>query len=305
MADEADDGALSELASILDLVRYAASRFVEAGLVFGHGTDNPVDEAVFMVGEALHIPPDRIEAFMPARTTLIERQRVLALIGERVRTRKPAAYLVNRAYMHGVPFYVDERVIVPRSYIGELLDDLFSPESDGFLKDAGSVRRVLDLCTGSGSLAILAAMAFPDASIDAVDISAPALEVARRNVADHGMADRLKLFEGDLFAPVAGQRYDLILANPPYVDAAAMQALPAEYRHEPSLALAAGRDGLDVVSRIVSEAGAHLQPESGLLCEIGRCRPALERMFPDTPFVWIDTAASSGEVFWLSAEALG
>lgn len=304
MADEANDGAVSELVTILDLVRFAASRFVEAGLAFGHGTDNPVDEAVFLSGEALHIPPDRIEAFMPARTTLAERRRVLDLVAERVQTRKPAAYLVHRAYMHGVPFYVDERVIVPRSYIGELLDELFSGESDGFLKDAASVRRVLDLCTGSGCLAILAAMAFPDARVDAVDVSAPALEVARKNVADHRMEDRIRLFEGDLFTPLGRQRYDLILANPPYVDAAGMKALPTEYRHEPSLALAAGADGLDVVSSIVKEAGAHLEPDGGLLCEIGRCRPALERMFPDAPFVWIDTAASSGEVFWLSAEAL-
>jgi ribosomal protein L3 glutamine methyltransferase len=242
---------------------------------------------------------------MPARTTLAERRQVLDLVGERVRTRKPAAYLVNRAYMHGVPFYVDERVIVPRSYIGELLDDLFSPETDGFLKDGGSVRRVLDLCTGSGCLAILAAMAFPDATVDAVDISGPALDVARRNVADHRLEDRIRLLKGELFDPVEKERYDLILANPPYVDASGMTALPPEYRHEPSLALAAGEDGLVVISRIVREAGAHLEPDGGLLCEIGRCRPALERMFPDTAFAWIDTAASSGEVFWLGAEALG
>jgi ribosomal protein L3 glutamine methyltransferase len=305
VADDHDAGALNELVTILDLVRHASSRFVEAGVTFGHGTDNPVDEAVFLVGEALRVPPDRVEAFMPARTTLAERRRVLGLIEARVLTRKPAAYLVHRAYMHGVPFYVDERVIVPRSYIGELLDGLFAEGSDGFLKDGGSVRRVLDLCTGSGCLAILAAMAFPDASVDAVDISGPALEVARKNVADLGLEDRVHLFDGDLFEPVKDKRYDLILANPPYVDAAGMKALPAEFRHEPSLALAAGKDGLDVAARIVMEAGAHLVAEGGLLCEIGRCRPALERRFPDTAFVWIDSAESSGEVFWLSVEALG
>jgi len=305
VADNDDGGAPDELVTILDLVRYASSRFVEAGLGFGHGTDNPVDEAVFLVGEALRVPPDRVEAFMPARTTLAERRRVLELIDARVLTRKPAAYLVHRAYMHGVPFYVDERVIVPRSYIGELLDELFSEESEGFLKEGGRVRRVLDLCTGSGCLAILAAMAFPDATVDAVDISGPALDVARKNVTDLGLEDRVSLFEGDLFDPVRSARYDLILANPPYVDAAGMKTLPAEFHHEPSLALAAGKDGLDVVSRIVREAGAHLAAEGGLLCEIGRCRPALEQMFADTGFVWVDTAESSGEVFWLSAEALG
>jgi ribosomal protein L3 glutamine methyltransferase len=293
-----------ELITILDFIRYATTRFVAAKLVFGHGTPDPAEEAIFLVGEALHLAPDRIDAFLPARLTAAERQRVFRLIEARIRTRKPAAYLLRRAYLQKVPFYVDERVIVPRSYIAELLaGDLF--DAGGLLAEgAADVHRVLDLCTGSGCLAVLACRAFPNAMVDAVDISQDALDVAAINVSEHDLQERTRLLKGDLFAPVADERYDVILSNPPYVDAEAMASLPPEYRHEPKLALAGGHDGLDLVRRILAQAPRHLTPGGGLLCEIGRGREALEESEPMKSFFWLDTAESAGEVFWLSAADL-
>jgi ribosomal protein L3 glutamine methyltransferase len=295
-----------ELITVLDFVRFAVTRFVGAGLVFAHGTTDPVAEAAFVVGEALHLPPDRFELFAPARVTAAERERILGLIEERVRTRKPAAYLLGRIYAAGVPFYVDERVIVPRSYLGEIIGgDAFAGGEDGLdWADPDEVARVLDLCTGSGALAVLAAMRFPQATVDAVDISADALAVAERNVAEHGLEDRITLLRGDLFAPVTGRRYDLIITNPPCVDEAGMAALPPECRYEPTLALDGGRDGIAVVARIIDQASLHLTEAGGLLCEVGRCRPALEARYPALPFLWLDTEDSSGEVFWLTAPEL-
>jgi ribosomal protein L3 glutamine methyltransferase len=294
-----------ELITILDFIRYATTRFIAAKLVFGHGTPDPAEEAIFLVGEALHLAPDRVDSFLPARLTAAERQKVFGLIETRIRTRKPSAYLLRRAYLQGLPFYVDERVIVPRSFIAELLaGDLF--EEGGLLADGPSaVTRVLDLCTGSGCLAILACRAFPNAVIDAVDLSPKALEVARINVVEHGLEDRITLLKGDLFEPLGDTRYDVILTNPPYVDADAMKSLPPEYQHEPKLALAGGPDGLDLVWRILAEASRHLTADGGLLCEIGRGRDALEEREPATKFLWLDTAESAGEVFWLSAADLG
>ena len=292
-----------ELVTILDFVRYAASRFTQAKLAFGQGTRDAVEDAMFLVCEALHLPKDHAEAFLPARLTAAERARVFGLIEKRVRTRTPAAYLVKRAYLQDHTFYIDERAIVPRSYLAELLySDLFMGEEQ--LVDRMALTRVLDLCTGSGCLAVLACDVFPNAQVDAVDVSKDALEVARINVAEHGLEDRVRLMRGDLFAPVADAVYDVILCNPPYVDAEGMAGLPKEYAQEPRLALAAGGDGLDVVRRILSEARAHLTDDGGLLCEIGRCRPALEMNFPNTNFLWLDTAQSSGEVFWLPAAVL-
>jgi ribosomal protein L3 glutamine methyltransferase len=295
-----------ELVTVLDLVRYAVTRFNEAKLVFAHGTTDPVDEAAFIVGEALHLPPDRLEWFAPARVTAPERARILKLIEMRIATRKPAAYLLGRIYAAGVAFFVDERVIVPRSYLGELIaGETFAGGEDGLAwKDPDEVGRVLDLCTGSGALAVLAAMRFPHAAVEAVDISADALEVAARNVREHGLGERMTLLCGDLFAPVKGERYDLIISNPPYVDAEGMATLPPECRHEPALALDGGRDGIDVIARIVAEAGRHLAEDGGLLCEVGRDRPVLEARYPRLPFLWLDTEESSGEVFWLTADAL-
>ena len=297
--------AAGELLTLLDFVRYAVSRFVEANLVFAHGTTDPVAEAAFLVCETLHLHPDQFETFATARVTAREAKAILDVIGRRVTTRKPAAYLVNKIYLRGLPFYVDERVIVPRSFIGELLDSHFNGDDEGAsLLDPASVENVLDLCTGSGCLAILASRSFPNARIEAVDISGGALDVAARNVAEYGLEDRVKLYRGDLFGPLAGKRYDLIISNPPYVDAEGMAALPRECRAEPKLAFDGGPDGLDVVRRILDEAGACLAPQGGLLCEIGRGREWLEAAFPQLPLLWLDTEESDGEVFWIGAADL-
>ncbi|MFB9264586.1 50S ribosomal protein L3 N(5)-glutamine methyltransferase [Bradyrhizobium erythrophlei] len=295
-----------ELHTLFDYVRYAVSRFNAAKLVFAHGTTDPVAEAAFLVCETLHLHPDQFEAFATARVTAAEGKAIIALIERRVASRKPAAYLVNKVYMRGLPFYVDERTIVPRSFIGELLDSHFGGDEDGtsLIGDPAEVERVLDLCTGSGCLAILASRNFPNAAIDAVDISKDALEVAARNVAEHGLEDRLTLHRGDLFRPLGNARYDLIISNPPYVDAEGMAALPRECRAEPKLAFDGGADGLDIVRRILDEAKQHLTPHGGLLCEIGRGRDYLEAAYPNLPLLWLDTEDSEGEVFWIAAADL-
>jgi ribosomal protein L3 glutamine methyltransferase len=296
--------ASGELRTLLDFVRYAVSRFIEARLVFAHGTTDPVAEAAFLVCETLHLHPDQFETFASARVTAAEAKAILGLIGRRVTSRKPAAYLVNKIYMRGLPFYVDQRVIVPRSFIGELLESHFGgEEGDGgsLIDDPASVQNVLDLCTGSGCLAILAARAFPDAQIDAVELSKDALDVAARNVADYGLQHRVSLHRGDLFKPLGGNKYDLIITNPPYVDAEGMAGLPRECRFEPKLAFDGGADGLDIVRRILDEAGKHLNPRGGLLCEIGRGRELLEEAYPQLPLLWLDTEESDGEVFWIGA----
>ena len=296
-----------ELVTMLDFVRYAVSRFVEAGLVFAHGTTDPVAEAAFLVCETLHLHPDQFEAFAAARVTGREAKAILDVIARRVSTRKPAAYLVNKIYMRGLPFYVDERVIVPRSFIGELLDSHFAGDngdSASLIEDPDAVESVLDLCTGSGCLAILASRKFPNARIDAVDISRDAIDVAARNIADYGLEDRVTLHRGDLFKPIGDARYDLIISNPPYVDQKGMAGLPRECRAEPRLAFDGGADGIDIIRRILNEAGRHLTANGGLLCEVGRCRPALEAQFPKMPMLWLDTEDSEGEVFWIAARDL-
>jgi ribosomal protein L3 glutamine methyltransferase len=287
------------LETLGDIFRFAVRRFRAARLAYGHGTTNARDEAAFLVLEGLRLPIDRLEPYLDLRPTAAERARLLTLIDARVSLRLPAPYLVGAAYMHGVRFHADRRALIPRSFIGDMLADGVLP-----VGDPRSVRRVLDLCTGSGCLAILAAFAFPRARIDAADLSAGALALARRNVASHRLSDRIALQRGDLFAPLGGRRYDLILSNPPYVDRRAMTRLPPEYRHEPRLALAAGDDGLDLVRRILAEASRHLSRDGGLICEIGRGRRRLEAAFPRLPFLWLDTEQSEGEVFWLSAKDL-
>ncbi len=302
------DGDAGELRTLLDFVRYLTSRFVEAKLVFAHGTSDPVAEAVFLVCETLHLHPDQFESFAAARVTKREADAILEVMTRRISTRKPAAYLVNKIYMRGLPFHVDERIIVPRSYIGELLDSHFGSPDEldqaPLIADPSSVDTVLDLCTGSGCLAVLASHRFQNARIDAVDISADALAVAALNVADHGLQDRVTLRRSDLFHALGETRYDLIICNPPYVDAAGMAALPRECRAEPRLAFDGGADGLDVIRRILQDAKRHLTSGGGLLCEIGRCRPALEAEFPQTGFLWLDTEESTGEVFWIGASDL-
>ena len=278
-----------------DFFRLADQRFRAARLSYGHGTSNARDEAAFLVLEALRLPIHNIEPWLELRPTAAERARLLTLIDGRISLRLPAPYLLGAAYMHGVRFHVDRRALIPRSFIGDMLADGTLP-----LGDPRRARRILDLCTGSGCLAILAAFAFPHARIDAVDLSAGALALARRNVTTHRLGERISLHRGDLFEPIGRQRYDLIICNPPYVDAAGMAKLPPEYRHEPRLALAAGTDGLDLVRRIVDEVPRHLTKNGSLLCEVGRGRGALERAYPRLPFVWLDTERSQGEVFWIA-----
>lgn len=293
--------AVPELKTVIDHVRYAVSRLNAAGVVFAHGTSDPVAEAAFIVGEALHLHPDQFEMFSGAAVTGSESAAIAGLIEQRITTRKPAAYLLNKIYMRGLPFYVDERTIVPRSFIGELLESHFRGEEQSLIPDPLAITRALDLCTGSGCLAILMARTFPNAVIDAVDLSADALEVAKRNVADHDLEGRINLLKGDLFNAVGDASYDLIISNPPYVDAWGMENLPEECRHEPAMAFDGGEDGIDLVRRIVEEAPIHLKDGGGLLCEIGRCRPAVEEAYPNLPFLWLDTEESEGEVFWLEA----
>ena len=297
--------AADDLRTVRDFVRYGVSRFTAARLAFGHGTSAALDEAAFMVLEALNLPVDDLSPWLDARLTAEERAHLADLIERRCTTREPAAYLLGRTYIGGVPFRSDPRAIVPRSFIGELMaGDLFTGGDYSLVPQPESVGRVLDLCTGSGCLAILAAMTFPNAQVDGVDLSPDALALATENVAEHELAERVRLLEGDLFGPLAGEVYDLIITNPPYVDEDAMAALPAEYRHEPSLAFAGGPDGLDIVRRILAEAPAHLTPGGGIICEFGTGKEILEAEYPYLPFLWLDTEDSEGEVFWLSAADL-
>src|SRR6266404_4693477 len=241
-----------------DIFRLAVRRFRAARLAYGHGTTNARDEAAFLVLEALRLPIDRLEPYLELKPTPDERSRLLGLIDARVSRRVPAPYLVGAAYMHGVRFHADRRALIPRSLIGDMLADYMAGEGVLPLGDTGKIRRVLDLCTGSGCLAILAALAFPHARIDATDLSAGALALARRNIKAHRLGDRIALHRGDLFAPLTGRRYDLIISNPPYVDAKGMARLPTEYRHEPRMALEAGDDGLALVRRLLAEAPRYL-----------------------------------------------
>lgn len=287
---------LSDLVTVRDWLRHGVSRFRGAKLVFGHGTSTALDEAAFLILSALDLPIDQLEPWLDCRLTGDERGRIARLIDARIETRKPAPYLVNRAYIRGRDFYVDERVIVPRSYIGELLDG----ELASVVPDPEAVTSVLDLCTGSGCLAILAALTYPNAIVDAVDLSPDALAVAQRNVTDYGLEDRITLQQSDLFAALGSRKYDLIISNPPYVSAEAVAAFPPEYRAEPVMAHAGGDDGLDLVRRILVEAARHLERDGVLVVEVGTGLDILEEHYPQLPFLWLETEDSSGEVFALT-----
>lgn len=291
---------IDELITLRDWLRWTMSRFTEADLFFGHGTNNAWDEAIWLLLATLKLPQDKLEPFLDARLTRTERLAVWNALQQRITRRLPVAYIAQEAWLGSFRFYVDERVIVPRSYFAELLEEGLAP----WVAGPESVGSVLDLCTGSGCLAILMAHVFPNAQVDAIDISPDALAVAQRNIADYGLADSVHAIESDLFAAVPGKRYDLILSNPPYVTAEAMAALPAEYRHEPALALAAGEDGLDVVRRILREAADHLTPEGFIAIEVGHNRDQVEAAFPHLPVVWLDTASSSDKIFLVSRESL-
>ncbi|MBN9071763.1 MAG: 50S ribosomal protein L3 N(5)-glutamine methyltransferase [Rhizobiales bacterium] len=298
---------IEELSTLRDALRYAVSVFQASDLYYGHGSSTAVDEAVFLILESLHLPIDDFNAFADARLTAREK----ALLGDRIARRAaeklPAAYLTGRSWLAGVPFRADARALAPRSFIAELLrSPLFDGSGEGtaLVSDPEAVSSVLDLCTGGGSLAVLAAYAFPNALVDAADLSSEALSLAEENVAEHGLGERIHLVQGDLFAAVKGRTYDLILTNPPYVGREVMEHLPMEFRHEPAMALDGGVDGFDIVRRILAEAAAHLNPGAGLLCEIGTDREVLEADYPATPFLWLDTEGSEGEVFWLRREEM-
>ena len=282
------------------LLREAVAQFKGAGLAFGHGTQNARDEAVYLILHTLKLPLGELDPVLDRQLSPSELEAVRAVLRRRVRERRPAAYLTREAWLGEFRFYVDERAIVPRSFIAELLRDGLAP----WVADARRVRSVLDLCTGSGCLAVLAAHAFPKARIDAADLSAEALQVARRNVKDYALDKRVRLVRSNLFDHLAGRSYDLILSNPPYVNAAAMRALPREYRREPRLALAGGSDGLALVRRMLAQAGAHLNSKGLLIVEIGHNRAALEKAYPRLPFIWLDTSAGGDYVFMLQREDL-
>jgi ribosomal protein L3 glutamine methyltransferase len=285
--------------SVADLIRHGAARFERAGLAYGHGTDNAIDEAAALVFHALDLEHAQAEAAYRVQPDAAAVDRVRALFEARIAQRVPAAYLMGRMWFAGMEFEVDPRVIVPRSPFAELIHDRFEPWID-----PGRVRRILDIGTGSGCIAIACALAFPDASVDAVDVSPQALEVAGRNVARHGVADRLRLHLGDVYSPLGAARYDLIVSNPPYVSDAEMQALPPEYLHEPDLALRAGADGLDVVRRILGGLSQHLAPGGALFVEVGDSDRRVQEAFPELPLTWLEFEHGGGGVFLLRAEDL-
>jgi ribosomal protein L3 glutamine methyltransferase len=289
-----------ELETVRDWLRYAVSRFAEAGLFFGHGTTNAYDEAAYIILHTLHLPLDRLEPFLDARLTHPEREALLDTIARRVNERIPAAYLTREAWLGEFRFYVDERVLIPRSYIAELLRDGLRP----WIPEPGKIQTALDLCTGSGCLAILVAHHFPNADVDAADISSDALAVALRNVADHDLQGRVNLIRSDLLSNLTEKNYDLIVSNPPYVTAMAMEELPPEYRHEPQLALAGGDDGLDAVRTILARVAEFLTPDGLLVVEVGENRAAAEAAFPRLPFTWLATESSEDSVFLLKREDL-
>ena len=285
----------SELFTLRDWLRYAVSTFNEAGLTFGHGSENAYDEAAYLVLHTLHLPLDTLEPFLDANLTAQEKATLLEILQRRVEQKVPAAYLTHEAWLGEFKFYVDERVIVPRSFIAELLRERLFP----WVADADNTTAVLDLCTGSGCLAILAAHAFPNAMVDAVDLSPDALQVAQRNVADYHLQERVNLIQSDLFSKLSGRQYDIIISNPPYVDAESVAALPAEYRHEPKLALGSGADGLDATREILKQAADHLTEHGILIVEIGHNRDALEAAYPELPFTWLEVSAGDEFVFLL------
>jgi len=284
--------------TLIACIEAHAARLTEAGVSFGHGTTNAFDEAAWLALWSLNLPLDALDAHAEQDLTPEQQARLAALVDERILSRKPAAYITREAWLQGVPFYVDERAIVPRSFIAELIADA---SIDAWLSD--QTRRVLDLCTGNGSLAVLAALAWPEVQVDAIDLSPQALEVAEINVAKHAMQQRIRLLQGDGLAPAQGP-YDLILCNPPYVNSQSMARLPAEYRAEPELALAGGRDGMDFVRRLLADAPQHLSEHGVLVLEIGNERAFFEAAFPQLEVAWMETSAGEDQVLLVTQESL-
>jgi ribosomal protein L3 glutamine methyltransferase len=290
----------SDLITVRDHLRYAVSRFTAARLFFGHGSDNAWDEAVYLTLHTLSLPLDRLEPFLDARLLPDERKALLDIYRRRCEERLPAAYLTNEAWLGEHRFYVDDRVIVPRSFIAELLEEQLTP----WVEDPWAIHSALDLCTGSGCLAILTALAFPEAEVDAVDLSEDAISVAERNVGEYELDDRINIIKSDAFTNLHGKRYDLIISNPPYVNAESVNRLPPEYLHEPEMALGSGEDVLDFTHIILREARQHLNDDGLLIVEIGHNRDELEAAYPNLPFTWLETSAGDQFVFMLQAADL-
>ena len=290
----------SDLITVRDHLRYAVSRFTAARLFFCHGSDNAWDEAVYLTLHTLSLPLDRLEPFLDARLLPDERKSLLDIYRRRCEERLPAAYLTNEAWLGEHRFYVDDRVIVPRSFIAELLEEQLTP----WVEDPWAIHSALDLCTGSGCLAILTALAFPEAEVDAVDLSEAAMAVAERNVSEYELDDRISIIKSDAFTNLQGKRYDLIISNPPYVNADSVNRLPPEYLHEPEMALGSGEDGLDFTHIILREARQHLTDDGLLIVEIGHNRDELEAAYPNLPFTWLETSAGDQFVFMLQAADL-
>lgn len=292
MSDDTDT-----LITLRDFIRWAASRFSEAGLCFGHGTDNALDEAAMLVLHALHLQPDLPSVYLDSRLTQDERRQVIELLRRRVEERIPGAYLMGEAWFAGLPFYVNEQVLIPRSPIGELIEAGFEPWIGKL-----TVSRILDLCTGSGCIGIASALRFSEAKVDLADISEPALALAGRNLARHGLEGRVHVIQSDLFGALAGRRYDIILSNPPYVSRQELAGLPREFRWEPDLGLEAGEDGLDVVKRVLREVSSYLAPGGIVIMEVGSSAEAVMAHYPDVPFTWLDFERGGDGVFLLTAE---
>ena len=292
--------AAEELFTIRDWLRFTVSRFEESGIFYGHGTDNAYDEAAWLILTALHLPHDTLENFLDAVITEQERRHLAHLVERRVTERTPTAYLVREAWLKGFKFYVDERVIVPRSFIAELLEEQLAP----WIEFPEMVTSAADICTGSGCLGVLLAHAFPDAAIDVVDISPDAISVANINIANYGLQEQVQAIQSDMFTALQGKTYDLIISNPPYVDAPSMATLPQEYRNEPQLALGSGLAGLDHTHTLLREAPKHLNEGGLLVVEIGHNRDALLEAYPDLPFTWLEVEAGNEFVFLIGREDL-
>ena len=290
-----------ELSTIRDWIRYAVSQFEVSDIFYGHGADNSYDEAIWLIMSGLHLPMDTLENFLDSNITSTERDHLANLIEQRVTNHTPTAYLVKEAWLHDFKFYVDERVLVPRSFIAELLlDDSLTP----WIEFPEMVESAADLCAGSGCLGILLAHAFPDATVDVIDISPDAIDVSNINIANYGLEEQVTAIQSDMFTALAGKTYDVLISNPPYVDAPSMAALPTEYRNEPQLALGSGTDGLDHTHTILREAANYLTDEGVLIVEIGHNREALLEAYPAVPFVWLDTSAGDQFVFLLTKAQL-